>query len=201
MRDRLKKNAKVLGVELNSGQLAQFERYFALLKQWNARINLTALESEEEIVDGHFVDSLGALAVLGDGKTLIDVGSGAGFPGAVLAIARPDLTVTCVDSVQKKVGFLQTLRREVVAIEPICSRAELIGRRFDIAISRAALPPERWLKLGRDLIVPSGRVIVMLAAAPDSTALQSVHYPVGDATHWAAAFGAADSTAPAGAVP
>src|SRR5439155_16859427 len=108
-KQRLVDGAQRLGVPLDDAAAGKLERYLALLVQWNQRINLTAIVEPDAVVDRHFLDSLALAPLVGDARTLLDVGSGAGFPGVVLAIARPALRVTCVESIQKKVAFLQTL--------------------------------------------------------------------------------------------
>src|SRR5438105_127511 len=107
---RLVDGARSLGVELAPVAAEKLERYLELLLTWNRKINLTAITEPTEIVDRHFLDSLAVLPALGPAATLVDVGAGAGFPGAVLAIARPELRIACVESIRKKVAFLDTLR-------------------------------------------------------------------------------------------
>src|SRR5438046_1002884 len=125
IKSRLSAGASALGVFLDDVTLGRLGRYFDLLLQWNRRINLTAITEPAQVIDRHFLDSLALLALAGETSTLVDVGAGAGFPGAVLAIARPGLAVTCVESVHKKVAFLQTLRGELAAnLEPLCLRHE-----------------------------------------------------------------------------
>lgn len=167
MSERLRTGAQALGVELDCEQLSRLGRYLALLREWNARINLTAVVEPAAIVDRHFLDSLAAVPLVSECRTLVDVGSGAGFPGAVLAIALPALQVTCVDSVSKKVAFLGALARDLpLAFEPLWMRDEALahgGRRFDAVVSRAAFPPEAWLARGSRLVAPGGRLLVWQA--------------------------------------
>src|SRR3954462_2761620 len=102
--------AAAFGVPLTAADVARFDRYLALLQRWNAQINLTRVIDPAEIVAKHFLDSLSILPYIKEANTLIDVGSGAGFPGAVAALVRPDLAVTLVESVQKKAAFLEALK-------------------------------------------------------------------------------------------
>lgn len=98
--------AKNAGFPLFENQLTQFETYAKLLLEWNEKMNLTAITAPDEIVTKHFVDSLYGLPFLKNGDRLIDVGTGAGFPGIPLKIARPDLSLTLLDSLNKRLTFL-----------------------------------------------------------------------------------------------
>ena len=138
------------------------DRYIELLVFWNRRINLTAVRAPDEIRARHFDESLSAVPhVPTSARTLVDVGSGAGFPGAVIALARPDLQVTLVESNHKKAAFLEAVRREVpvpnMAVR--AARIETVADRFDVATSRATLALPEWLALGARLVVPGGTVI------------------------------------------
>ncbi|HEX6122578.1 MAG TPA: 16S rRNA (guanine(527)-N(7))-methyltransferase RsmG, partial [Ktedonobacterales bacterium] len=106
--------AAALGVPLNTTQLDRFARYRALLLEWNARVNLTAITAPQEVVTRHFLDSLACVAALPasareGGSTLLDVGTGAGFPGLALAIACPHWHVTLLEATGKKVRFLEAV--------------------------------------------------------------------------------------------
>jgi 16S rRNA (guanine527-N7)-methyltransferase len=188
IKERLRRGAAALELALDKSQLAQLDRYLALLLTWNRKINLTAIIEPAEIVDRHFLDSLAVAPLVDRAATLVDVGSGAGFPGAVLAIARPTLHVTCVESIHKKVAFLQTLRLEIASnLEPVCARAEQLDRRFDVAISRATWDPPEWLAHGAPLVAPGGLLIAMqtadspeLAAPPGFTREPARDYRIGD---------------------
>jgi 16S rRNA (guanine527-N7)-methyltransferase len=175
---RLMEGAAALGVALDDEQLARLDRYQALLSTWNTRINLTAVTEASEVADRHFLDSLAPVPWLSEVETLVDVGAGAGFPGSVIAIARPRLRVTCVESIRKKVAFLQALRREVAPnVEPICARVEAIDLRFGAAISRATWDPAEWLPIGARLVEPGGLLMAMQGAEqPDLPAPQGFQF-------------------------
>ena len=121
--------------------------YLELLREWNSRMDLTAVLEDEETVDRHFIDSLTVLktGLIGDASSLIDVGTGAGFPGLVLAMANPELRVTLLDAQQKRLDFIQAVCEATGTANTVIvhARAEDGARRkelreqFDIATSRA----------------------------------------------------------------
>jgi 16S rRNA (guanine527-N7)-methyltransferase len=137
----------LLGVRLSRRQIKAFEIYERELLAWNARTNLTAIRDPREIRNKHFLDSLSCLLVLREGSTerVIDVGTGAGFPGLVIKIALPGVQLTLVDSVGKKVDFCQHLVSVLAldGVEVIQERAEAIGQDprhrqcYDWALARA----------------------------------------------------------------
>ena len=149
-RESLRRQAAEQGAALTERMLEQYDRYAALLTEWNEKMNLTAITEPREIVRKHFVDSLTLLSCLPEGElSLIDVGTGAGFPGVALAIARPDIRLTLLDSLNKRLIFLKAVCEELsVPVTLIHARAEEAGRkpelreRFDVATARAvaALP-------------------------------------------------------------
>lgn len=136
-----------LGIRLNSGQIQQFLRYTELLLEWNERFNLTAITNPKDIVIKHFADSCGTVShEIKNGEGLLaDIGSGAGFPGIPLKILCPDLTVILLDSLKKRVGFLETVIEELSLkdIQAVHGRAEDLARvqefreRFDYVTARA----------------------------------------------------------------
>jgi 16S rRNA (guanine527-N7)-methyltransferase len=153
----LQEGAIELGVDLSDSQLDQFVRCAGLLEVWNGRMNLTRVASED-FVTLHFLDSLAVLAVcdIPLGARCIDVGTGAGFPGIPLKIARPDLSMVLLDSTRKKLGFLQAVITELglTDVSTVHARAEDAGKipehrqRYDFAFARAVAPLERlagWL--------------------------------------------------------
>ena len=125
----------------------EFKNYYELLIEWNEKINLTAITDEREAALKHFVDSVHALDsnLFFEGAKIIDVGTGAGFPGLPLKIFRPDLKVTLMDSLNKRINFLKEVieKLKLSGIETIHSRAEELGRdknhreKYDICVSRA----------------------------------------------------------------
>ncbi len=143
----LKTFASNVGISLSSLQLDMFELYASELIRWNQKVNLTAIEDEEQIMIKHFYDSLlgmkvGAWSGIG---ALLDLGTGAGFPGLPLLITNTGLQVTLVDSLQKRIAFLEHLVEllKLPAVKTIHARAEEVGQeqlyreRYDIVVSRA----------------------------------------------------------------
>lgn len=142
----LQDEAKKIGLELNERQCGEFDLYAQLLVEWNEKMNLTAITEPKEIVIKHFVDSLALLSVLpvGEGARVIDVGTGAGFPGIPLKIARPDIELVLLDSLGKRVTFLKEVSLQLgQENECIHMRAEDGGKhpayreQFDLATARA----------------------------------------------------------------
>lgn len=149
IRDFLTASAREYGVEVTSGQAALFQSYLELLTEWNEKVNLTAITEPREVAVKHFLDSI--LLVndleLTEGKRLIDIGTGAGFPGLPLKIIRPGLELTLLDGLNKRLLFLQeALKTLKLTAETVHFRAEEAGRReeyraqFDFATARAVAP-------------------------------------------------------------
>lgn len=147
----LKNEALKYNIELSDEKLNKFSLYAKLLVEWNEKINLTAITDEEGITIKHFLDSLSVFQVIpDDAKTVIDVGTGAGFPGIPMKIADENLKVTLLDSLAKRVNFLNDVisTLSLKGIEAFHGRAEDYGikkdfrEQFDLAIARAvaALP-------------------------------------------------------------
>ena len=145
LRDRLQRVC-VLSPE----QVGQLLGHYELLLRWNKRLNLTSVRSEEEVVERHYCESLFLGVHLPPGPlSLVDLGSGAGFPGVPVAVLRPDCTVTLVESHQRKAVFLKEASRELRNVRVISRRAEDIGERFDWAMSRAVRFEEIGAVLGK----------------------------------------------------
>jgi len=150
---------KKFGLEINENQLKQFEQYKNLLIEWNEKINLTRIIEPEKIYIEHFLDSLTVLNYCDKNvKSIIDIGTGAGFPGIPLKILNPDFNVTLVDSTNKKVNFLNEVINELGLenIRAIHGRAEEMSRekihreRYDLCVSRAVAN----LKVLSELCIP-----------------------------------------------
>lgn len=176
---RLETHAAALGVALAPEPLTALSRYLDLLLFWNRRINLTSVRDPADVVDRHFIDCLAVLPHIPPAaRSVVDVGSGAGFPGAILALLRPAVAVTLVESIHKKTAFLEALRREL----PL-PNVTVVTKRIedwhpasppDVAVSRATWDVPEWLSRGASLVAPGGTVLAMEAAVeyalpPDAT--------------------------------
>ena len=130
--------------QADAKQREQFARYYALLVDWNQKMNLTAIIEAQEVVTKHFADSLLPVALLPKGARCVDVGTGAGFPGVPLMIMRGDLKMTLLDALQKRLTFLDALLKELgLSAALVHTRAEDAGRdngqrgKYDVALTRA----------------------------------------------------------------
>ncbi len=138
--------AKEFNISLNEEQLNNFFKYKSILKEWNEKINLTAIEDDKDVIIKHFIDSLSIMPFIkDDGLSLIDVGTGAGFPGIPVKIARESIEVTLLDSLEKRVKFLNEVIKEnaLRGIKALHGRAEEMGvlteyrEKYDICTARA----------------------------------------------------------------
>jgi len=166
----LRQGASLLGVELSGSVIDKFMLYLAELKRWGAKMNLTARADETEIISRHFLDSLTLLPTLrGLGcKKILDMGSGAGFPGLPLKIAAPELDITLMDAREKRVFFLRHLIRSLglsTGISAIKGRAEVIPQglaaAFDCVTSRAFSHLSAFLPLAMPYLMEKGFIIAM----------------------------------------
>lgn len=174
--EKLKEYALNFGVELDDTALERFDIYGRLLAEWNEKINLTAITDPEEIALKHFVDSLSVLKYceIGEGASLIDVGTGAGFPGLALLIARPDIKLTLLDSTKKKLGVIEDILANIgLSAELLHSRAEEAGQKaafreqFDFATARAVANLRELSEYCLPFVKKGGSFISMKAAKAD----------------------------------
>lgn len=150
LEELLVKGAKELGLEIKDREVEQFFKYKDILLDWNQRMNLTAITEDREVVIKHFLDSISCIKMdqLKGGGRIIDVGTGAGFPGIPLKIIFPQLKLTLLDSLQKRINFLKEVcdELELKDVDFIHGRAEDYGRdkdhreKYDYAVARAVAP-------------------------------------------------------------
>ena len=158
-----------LDLGLPAGAEASLLAYLALLDKWNRVYNLTAVREVERMVGHHLLDSLAAVPFF-QNKTVLDVGSGGGLPGIPLAIARPELRVTLIDSIAKKTAFLQQAKAELglVNLNVVTGRVEDYRPEtgFDVITSRAFSDLKEFVTLTRHLLRPAGRWLAMKGLMP-----------------------------------
>ena len=171
----LTQGAEALGLRLSPDHLAAFRLYREELARWSARLNLTALQTAEEVVRAGFLDSLACLPLVPPGMLqVVDVGSGAGFPALPLKLVRPDLSMTLVEASRKKATFLLHMVRRLglVGLRVVQARAEVVARdpreakAYDLGLARAVAAPPAAGGLVRPLLRPGGLFLVQLGADP-----------------------------------
>ena len=159
------KAVKQLNVDLTEEKLEKLNKFYNLLIEWNKKINLTRIEKEDEVYLKHFYDSLTIAKVvdLSEIKTLCDIGTGAGFPGIVLKIIYPNLKITLIDSLQKRVNYLNEIIKDLGLdnIEAIHVRGEDYKGQYDVVTSRAVANIEKLLGYTMHLVSPTGIFIAM----------------------------------------
>lgn len=196
--------ASQMGVELTPTQLDQLQRYLALVQKWNKVYNLTALRDPADMLTHHLFDSLSAIAPLQRQLAqmgvplaqarLLDVGSGAGLPGVVMAICCPGLSVACVDTVGKKAAFVQQVALELRLpnLRGVHARVESLTEQFDVVSSRAFASLVDFTTWSRAALAPHGVWLAMkgkhpadeIAALPTDVAVfhvEQLHVPALDA--------------------
>ncbi len=178
--EALKRGVTALRLPVGEETFALLERFADRLLMWNSKVSLTSVTEPEEVAEKLFVDSLALLRVVGESRTVLDIGSGAGLPGMALACARPDLEVTCCDSVGKKVSFVKAVSAELrLRVRGVAARAggrpEEEGLPLaDLVVSRALSEPESWVPLAVQYLAPGGRLVAMLGRDVDEAGLEAV---------------------------
>jgi len=167
---RLAEGLAAMGVALDAPAQAKLVAYLRLIEKWNKVHNLTAVREPGQMVVLHLLDSLSVLPHVAGARTLLDVGTGAGLPGIPLAIARPDLAVTLLDSSHKKAAFLRQAKAELALpnVEVACERVEKWhpAAPFDIVVSRAFSELADFVLQARHLVTPGGTMLAMKGVHP-----------------------------------
>ena len=176
--------AAELGLQLDSSQADTLARYAALLMRWNAVHNLTAIEAPAHVLSHHLLDSLAIVPEvqrIANQRSIriLDVGAGGGLPGVALAIAAPNLRVTLVDKVQKKIAFLTQAKIELALnnIDCVHSRVETlqIESPFELIVSRAFASLTEFVGLSRHLLASQGWWLAMKGALPSDELAELTH--------------------------
>jgi len=166
---KLIENSAKIDIELTSSQIKKFYDYMQLLLEWNEKINLTAIIEPEEVITKHFIDSITIQKHIKENSHIIDVGTGAGFPGVPLKIIREDINVTLLDSLNKRIIFLKeiTKKLELEKVQTMHGRAEEMGRdncyreKYDAVVSRAVASLNSLLEYTSPLVKVNGKIICM----------------------------------------
>ena len=174
----LEQGAGELGLALTEAQSASLLAYLELLQKWGRVYNLTAVRDPQEMLTHHLLDSLAVVAPLrremgrlglADGARLLDVGSGAGLPGVVIAVCCPGVSVTCVDTVAKKTAFVQqvaaTLR--LPNLRAIHARVETLAEPYDMVVSRAFASLADFTRWSANALAPGGIWAAMKGKHPE----------------------------------
>ncbi len=169
----LQAGAAELGLDLAAAQYEQLLGYLALIQKWNKVYNLTAVRAPQDMLTHHLLDSLTAVAPLlrhtrGQPARVLDVGSGGGLPGIVLAICRPELEVSCVDTVAKKAAFIQQVAASLGLphLRGVHARVESLGGPFDVVCCRAFAALPDFVAWSRAALAPQGVWMAMKGRHP-----------------------------------
>jgi 16S rRNA (guanine527-N7)-methyltransferase len=166
----LEEGLQSMGLALAPAVRDRLMQHLELVSKWNRVHNLTAVREPAQMVVLHVLDSLSLLPHLATAKTLVDVGTGGGFPGIPLAIARPDLEVTLIDSSHKKCSFLEQAKTELklANLHVVCERVEhwKPEHRFDAVVSRAFAELSDFVSQASHLVAPGGRMLAMKGVHP-----------------------------------
>jgi 16S rRNA (guanine527-N7)-methyltransferase len=171
----LREGLDALGLALTGEQIAQLLAYLQLIQKWNQVYNLTALRKPGEMLTHHLLDSLALLPALlrhsrGRSLALLDVGSGAGLPGVVVAICCPELRVDCVDAVAKKAAFIQQTAAalKLTNLRGLHGRVESLTQKYEVIVSRAFAALGEFVSLSSAALAEQGVWIAMKAKPPEA---------------------------------
>jgi 16S rRNA (guanine527-N7)-methyltransferase len=170
----LRAGARALAIELSDGQVAQLLDYLELIGKWTKVYNLTAVRDPAEMLTQHLLDSLAVVSPLrrqtaGRAVRLLDVGSGAGLPGVVLAICCPEVQVDCIDTVAKKAAFVQQAAAalRLPNLRGVHGRVEQVADRYDVVSSRAFASLADFVNWSEQALAPDGVWLAMKGRRPD----------------------------------
>jgi len=169
-------NATRMGLHLSSHQIESFSFYADELVKWSHKINLTAIKDPAAIVVKHFLDSLAATDLVADSDRLLDIGTGAGFPGVPLKLMRPSLAVTVIDGSRKKINFVSHLIRslELDGIRAVQMRSEDLARlgahrgAYEVVTSRALSALDGFVRQAIAFVKPGGRILAWKGERADA---------------------------------
>ena len=169
--DVLKQGIKDLKLDLADDQVEKLLDYLALLNKWNSVYNLTSVRDPMQMVTLHLLDSLAAVPAFAGAKNVLDVGAGGGLPGMVLAISRPDMKVSMIDTVHKKTAFLNQVKAELglTNVTVYTKRVEQleVKTKFDVITSRAFADLSDFVNWSGHLLEEGGRFIALKGTAPE----------------------------------
>jgi 16S rRNA (guanine527-N7)-methyltransferase len=169
--DVLKQGIKDLKLDLADDQVEKLLDYLALLNKWNSVYNLTSVRDPMQMVTLHLLDSLAAVSAFAGAKNVLDVGAGGGLPGMVLAISRPDMKVSMIDTVHKKTAFLNQVKAELGLsnVTVYTKRVEQleVKTKFDVITSRAFADLSDFVNWSGHLLQEGGRFIALKGTAPE----------------------------------
>jgi len=170
LEERIRDAFARMEITLPESAIARYASYLLLLEKWNRVHNLTAVRETERMVVMHLLDSLSLLPHIEGARSLLDVGSGGGLPGIPIALARPEMRVTLLDSSSKKTTFLEQARTELALgnVEVVCARVEQWRpeRTFDVVVSRAFADLGEFVEQSHHLVAPAGRMLAMKGVYP-----------------------------------
>jgi 16S rRNA (guanine527-N7)-methyltransferase len=161
---------KELSLDLDEKQHEQLLDYLALLFKWNSVYNLTSVRDPMQMVTHHLLDSLAAVPAFDGAQNVLDVGAGGGLPGIVLAIARPDMKVSLIDTVHKKTAFLKQVKAELALANVTVYTAKVqdvqVPKQFDVITSRAFADLSDFVNWSGQLLAEGGKFIALKGVAP-----------------------------------
>ncbi|MGH8807689.1 MAG: 16S rRNA (guanine(527)-N(7))-methyltransferase RsmG [Noviherbaspirillum sp.] len=170
LRRTLIEGVRALSLDLSDTQITQLIDYLALLAKWNAVYNLTAVRDPVQMVTQHLLDSLAVVPAFADARNVLDVGAGGGLPGMVLAIARPGMRVSMIDTVHKKTAFLTQAKAELglTNVTVYTARVEQlqVPQKFDVITSRAFAELADFVTWSAHLLQEGGRFIALKGVMP-----------------------------------